>query len=76
MMSLKELLELFSSSVSKAALIPLVVEALQNHFKDKVSLTVCFEDTIIGPDGTDSHTHEKADTAIPYQVTRINSLVI
>ena len=66
-MSLKELL---SSSVSKAAQIPLVVEAVQNHFKDKegVSLTIVYEDTNIGPDSTDSQMHEEADTAIPNQV--------
>ena len=67
MMSLKELL---SSSVTKAALVPLVVGALQNYFKDKegVSLTAVYEDTIMGLDSTDSQTHEEADTAIPNQV--------
>ena len=56
------------SSVSKAALVPLVVEALFKYFKDKdnVRLTACYEDTIIEPDGTNSHTH---DIAIPSQET-------
>ena len=46
-------------------------EALFKYFKDKdnVSLTACYEDTIIEPDGTNSHTHEEADIAIPNQVT-------
>ena len=47
--------------MSKEALVPLVVESLQNHFQE-ISLTVCYEEMIVGPDGTAYHTHEEVDT--------------
>ena len=46
---------------------PLAVESLRNHFKE-ICLTVCYDEKIVGPDGTASHTHEEADTLIPNQV--------
>ena len=57
-MSIKELI---SSSVPNEALVPFVVESLQNHFQE-ISLTVCYDEMIVDPDGTAYYTHEEADT--------------
>ena len=65
-MSLKELL---SSSVTKAALVPLLAQSLQNHFANKPTiLTICYDEKIVGPEHTEIHSHEEADTLIPNQV--------
>ena len=65
-MSLKELL---SSSVTKAALVPFLAQSLQNHFANKPTiLTICYDEKIVGPEHTEIHSHEEADTLIPNQV--------
>ena len=46
--------------MSKEALVPLVVETLQNHIQE-ISLTICYDEMIVGPDGTAYHTNEEAD---------------
>ena len=46
--------------MSKEALVPLFVEWLQNYFQE-ISLIVCYDEMIVGPDGTAYHTHKEAD---------------
>ena len=65
-MSIKDLL---SSSNTKRKLTIMFAEALMHHFQDKpIKWYVVYDNKIVGPDCSEEHSHEEADTLIPHQV--------
>ena len=66
-MSIKELL---SSTTTKSHLTAIFAEGLLEHFvkRDNIKLVVVYGNKVKGFNFEEEHTHEEADTLIPYQV--------
>ena len=65
-MSIRDLL---SSSKTKRNLTIMFAKAVVEHFHSKpIRLYVIYDKQIVGPDVSEEHNHEEADTLIPHQV--------